>query len=255
MFALNLAPSRKTKKQINYMHFCQQMKRRFPGDQDDPCKKTLRTPSSISLINALFWVRYVEEKSRSGYDISSVTEAVRPGGGQTCGLQERLHELSRGTWERDRQQTSRLFSDFFFMTAGEGSVHMLAVERALAESQRREREGENHSVYREWCEVRSAKCVCVCVCVCVAARGIGAQHQHRRRKRQVDQEQRGPGISSDFFFVSTHAVLAVKCSRSGRFCSDCTLDERRNRIWRRILRSRKQASRDSSTSATTYRQC
>ena len=49
-------------------------------------------------------------------------------------------------------------------------------------------EDENHSAFREWCEV------------CLAARGTGAPH--RRRRGVVQEEQEGPHIMSDYFYMN-----------------------------------------------------
>ena len=69
-----------------------------------------------------------------------------------------------------------------------------------------EHEDENHSVFREWCEV------------CLASRGTGAPH--RRRKDAAREEEEGPRIMSDYFFMNDNEqsmpMLAMKFSRSKR---------------------------------------
>ena len=86
-----------------------------------------------------------------------------------------------------------------------------------------EMQAENKEKTREWCEVR------------VAARGTGAQHQHRGRKLRVDQEQREPGIFSDFLFMSTEKesipMLAATFSfKIWKHCNDSTSEHGSDKI-------------------------
>ena len=102
----------------------------------------------------------------------------------------------------------------FFASGDEGEfeepeeLKKVNVGRSPTAKQRQEHEEENHAVYREWCEVR------------VAARGTGAKNRRQQKKGQVDQEERGPMIVQDFYFMSTIdgsvPTLASKFSRSGR---------------------------------------
>ena len=66
----------------------------------------------------------------------------------------------------------------------------------------------NHAVFAPWCEV------------CAKAKGTGAQHRRQTVKELAKQEQDGPIIYSDFFYMSeagaATAMLALKFSRSGR---------------------------------------
>ena len=79
--------------------------------------------------------------------------------------------------------------------------------RAPTESQRRQHIEENHSTYREWCDV------------CIAARATGTQHR-RQYHEQAKKEEEGPRLCSGYFFMSTEEesmpMLALKNSRSGR---------------------------------------
>ena len=106
-------------------------------------------------------------------------------------------------------------------------LRKVTVGRAPTERQRREHEGENHSMNREWCEV------------CVAARGTGAQHQNRRRKRQVDQEPRGPIIFSDSTFhehkSGVHPHACSEILKIWKNYSDSTFEQRSDRILSEIL--------------------
>ena len=65
----------------------------------------------------------------------------------------------------------------------------------------------NHAVFAPWCEV------------CVKAKGTGAQHGRQTNKELAKQEQYGPRIYSDFFYMREEGVstpmLALKFSRSG----------------------------------------
>ena len=69
-----------------------------------------------------------------------------------------------------------------------------------------EHEDENHSAFREWCEM------------CLAARGTGSPHY--RRKEAVKDEQEGPRIMSDYFYMNDDAgsmpMLVMRFSRSKR---------------------------------------
>ena len=63
----------------------------------------------------------------------------------------------------------------------------------------------NHAVFTPWCEV------------CVKAKGTGAQHGRQKLKALAKQEQDGPRIYSDFFYMGVSTpMLALKFSRSGR---------------------------------------
>ena len=65
----------------------------------------------------------------------------------------------------------------------------------------------NHAVFAPWCEV------------CVKAKGTRAKHMRQTIKELAKQEQDGPRIYSDFFYMSEAGVatpmLALKFSRSG----------------------------------------
>ena len=69
----------------------------------------------------------------------------------------------------------------------------------------------NHAVFAPWCEV------------CVKAKGTGAKHRRQTIKELAKQEQDGPRICSDFFYMSEVGVatvmLALKFSRSGRIAA------------------------------------
>ena len=75
---------------------------------------------------------------------------------------------------------------------------------------RGEHEDENHAVYRSWCAI------------CVASRGLGTQHR-RQKKEEAKEDEDGPRIFSDFFFMSTDErsvpMLILKFSRSGRIAA------------------------------------
>ena len=72
-----------------------------------------------------------------------------------------------------------------------------------------EHEDQNHAVYRDWCEV------------CVASRGTGTPH--RRRRGTIPDEQEGPRIMSDYFYMNddeqSMPMLALKFSRSKRIAA------------------------------------
>ena len=69
----------------------------------------------------------------------------------------------------------------------------------------------NHAVFAPWCEV------------CVKAKGTGAKHRRQTNKELAKQEQYGPRIYSDFFYMCEEGVstpmLALKFSRSGRMAA------------------------------------
>ena len=69
-------------------------------------------------------------------------------------------------------------------------VKRIAAGRAPTQQQRQRHEEENHSCYREWCEV------------CVAARGIGTQHRKKKKDQLAEEEGEGPRIFSDYYFMS-----------------------------------------------------
>ena len=75
---------------------------------------------------------------------------------------------------------------------------------------RGEHEDENHAVYRSWCAI------------CVASRGLGTQHR-RKKKEEAKDDEDGPRIFSDYFFMSTDErsvpMLILKFSRSGRIAA------------------------------------
>ena len=72
-----------------------------------------------------------------------------------------------------------------------------------------EHEDENHAIFRDWCEV------------CLASRGTGTPHF--RRKGAIDDEQEGPRIMSDYFYmnddVESTPMLVMKFSRSKRIAA------------------------------------
>ena len=76
--------------------------------------------------------------------------------------------------------------------------------------QRARHEEENHAVYRDWCDI------------CVAAKGTGTQHR-RKLKQVANEEELGPRIFSDYFFMSSAdgsaPMLALKFSRSKRIAA------------------------------------
>ena len=78
--------------------------------------------------------------------------------------------------------------------------------RKPTRKQIKEHEDDNHAVFRDWCEV------------CLAPRGTGTPHF--RRKEAIDDEQEGPRIMSDYFYMSDNTesmpMLAMKISRSKR---------------------------------------
>ncbi len=81
------------------------------------------------------------------------------------------------------------------------------VVRTPTAAQRRQHEDENHSIYREWCEV------------CIQARGLGQQHRTAKWKQEIGIDDM-PKISSDYCFMSsdesTVPILVMKNSRSKR---------------------------------------
>ena len=62
-----------------------------------------------------------------------------------------------------------------------------------------------------------------CCEVCVKAKGTGAQHRRQTIKELAEQQQGGPRIYSDFFYMSEAGVatptVALKFSRSGRIAA------------------------------------
>ena len=83
--------------------------------------------------------------------------------------------------------------------------------RQPTELDRQKHSQRNHAVFAPWCEV------------CVKAKGTGAQHRRQTNKELAKQEQYGPRIYSDFFYMCEGGVstpmLALKFSRSCRM--DC----------------------------------
>ena len=80
--------------------------------------------------------------------------------------------------------------------------------RQPTELDRQKHSQRNHAVFAPWCEV------------CVKAKGTGAQHRRQTNKELAKQEQYGPRIYSDFFYMCEGGVstpmLALKFSRSCR---------------------------------------
>ena len=66
--------------------------------------------------------------------------------------------------------------------------------RQPSELERQKHSQMNHAALAPWCEV------------CVKAKGKGAQHRRQTNKELPKQEQYGPRISSDFFYMSEDGV-------------------------------------------------
>ena len=83
--------------------------------------------------------------------------------------------------------------------------------RQPTELERQKHSQMNHAVLAPCCEV------------CVKAKGTGAQHRRQTNKELAKQEQYGPRIYSDFFYISEEGVstpmLALRFSRSGRMAA------------------------------------
>ena len=83
--------------------------------------------------------------------------------------------------------------------------------RQRTELERQKHSQMNHAVFAPWCEVF------------VKAKGTGAQHGRQTNKELAKQEQHGPRIYSDFFYMCEEGVstpmLALKFSRSGRMAA------------------------------------
>ena len=79
--------------------------------------------------------------------------------------------------------------------------------RQPTELERQKHSQTNHAVFAPWREV------------CVKAKGTGAQHRRQTNKELAKQDQYGPRIYSDFFYMSEGGVstpmLALKFSMSG----------------------------------------
>ena len=58
----------------------------------------------------------------------------------------------------------------------------LTAGRSPTREMREQHEIENHSVYRDWCDV------------CIGARGVGTPHRRKERKQQAEEEQGGARI-------------------------------------------------------------
>ena len=84
--------------------------------------------------------------------------------------------------------------------------------RQSTELERQKHSQTDHAVFAPWCEM------------CVKAKGTGAQYRRQTNKELTKQEQHGPRIYSDFFYMSERGVstsmLALRFSRSDRIAAE-----------------------------------
>eukprot|EP00435_Cladocopium_sp_Y103_P033123 s170_g8.t1 len=73
-----------------------------------------------------------------------------------------------------------------------------------------EHEGQNHAVYRNWCET------------CIRARSTGSVH---RKRSEAEKGDDGPTAHCDFFFLQSAPFLAMRMMPSGRYQAVALLDK------------------------------
>jgi hypothetical protein len=107
------------------------------------------------------------------------------------------------SWELDEEASD---DDGILLEESEETKRKVAAKEP-SRKMRAEHEDENHAVFRSWCTI------------CVASRGLGNQHR-KKKKEEAKEDDEGPRIFSDYFFMSTDEksapMLVLKFSRSGR---------------------------------------